>query len=82
MWIERFLLKLKDGVETIRRLDQFTLNYIFSLIVSLLHNSQRKNYNVLINTIGKLIENKDRIKRQVYEITMDDLETILQNFKV
>ena len=80
--IQRFLNQLQDIIKYAPKIDFHTLNIIFDIFYKNLATIQRKDYNVLTNEIQKLIDSAIIIKDTIYQITIDDLETILENFKI
>jgi len=64
------------------RLDTYTLKTVFDLFVKHLATGQRRDYNQIIKQIDTFINKRNNIKNSVYQITMDDLETILKQFKI
>jgi len=64
------------------KLDLYTVGIVFDLFYNCLHQTQRKDYNIMLNDIIKFLKYESIVVENVYQITIDDLETILKNFKI
>ncbi|KKM96553.1 hypothetical protein LCGC14_1176990 [marine sediment metagenome] len=64
------------------KLDLYTVGIVFDLFYNCLPQTQRKDYIITLNDIIKFLKYESIVVENVYQITIDDLETILKNFKI